>query len=261
VFPADLFVYTPFTFLHFGEDLRTCSWILEEVFSRFLPSDHSLIWIVGQNPGSLVLSNYHNTWSKHQSFHSSYQYIDKMSSCPIEEPPRPLKEKTKDKQSAIYRLTMPHVITQFKPGQFSRDGPSIKERIRAEKRAGDAAKSSKSPLKKQSNGISPGGASMPVTPKSKRWDFGTIRHKRQASSEVTMSSPRSAVSPVFEMEHIDSAISPNSSVDSSPWVFELEDTSQIALHSKRSIYPGPQLEFQSSAITVSPHHLSLLISS
>jgi hypothetical protein len=163
------------------------------------------------------------------------------------------------KQSAIHRLTMPHVITQWKPGQFSRDGSSVKEKNKAEKRANDAAKSVRSPAKKQSGGISPSGTGIPATPKSKRWDFGTIRHKRQASSENTMISPNSAVSPVFEMENIESAVSPNSSVDSSPWVFELEDTSQIALHSKRSMYPGPQLEFQSSAITVSHRSQGLSI--
>jgi hypothetical protein len=166
--------------------------------------------------------------------------------------PTPGSSKTpKEKQPTVYRLTMPHVITQWKPGQFSRDSSSTKERNRAEKRAGDALKSGRSPSKKQNDGISPSSTSIPATPKSKRWDFGTIRHRRQASSEVTLISPDSAISPVFETEHIESAVSPNSSVDSSPWVFELEDTSRIALHSKRSMYPGPQLEFQSSALTVS----------
>ena len=176
-----------------------------------------------------------------------------MSFSSMTEPSKFLKEKTKEKQSAVHRLTMPHVITQFKPGQFSRDGLSLKERMKAEKRATDALKSNKSPSKKHGDGASSAG---PSTPKSKRWDFGTIRHKKQsASSDSNISSPKSAISPVFEMEQIDSAVSPNSSVDSSPWVFELEDTSQIAIHSKRSMYPGPQLEFQSSAITVS-HNIS-----
>ncbi|KAG9232846.1 hypothetical protein BJ875DRAFT_485680 [Amylocarpus encephaloides] len=169
-----------------------------------------------------------------------------MSFCPMLDTPKEVKEK----QNGLHRLTIPHVITQWKPGQFSRDGTSVKEKNKAEKKSNESAKSCKSAMKKQQavDAVSLSNSSIQATPKSKRWDFGTIRHRRQASSETAIT-PRSAIDPVFEKEETTSPETPSSSANSSPWVFELEDTSQIALHSKRSAFPGPQLEFQSSAIT------------
>lgn len=71
------------------------------------------------------------------------------------------------------------------------------------------------------------------TPEDKQWDFGSIRHIRQASSPSSAFSPDSAVDSVFELPSTTVA-SPNSSVGSS-FVAELEDTSQAAAFKTRGV--------------------------
>lgn len=135
-----------------------------------------------------------------------------------------------------HRDTMPHVITQWKPG------PVVKEKSKGDKK-------SKLTLRRQRSGLTSSSASLQSDTKSKRWDFGSIRHIRHPSSDAV--SPKSTVDltnphPVFELS-AGSIRRPNTASPS--YVAELEDTSRIALHSKRSMFPGSQLEFQSSAIT------------
>ncbi|KAF4637796.1 hypothetical protein G7Y89_g283 [Cudoniella acicularis] len=131
---------------------------------------------------------------------------------------------------------MPHVITQWKPGSSVKDGIKGKER---------GEKKSKLGLRRQRSDLtSPSTASLQSTPKGKRWDFSSIRHIRQSSDGST---PKSAIDPVFELPASNQNESPTSSTPS--FLAELEDTSRIAIHSKRSMFPGSQLEFQSSAIT------------
>ncbi|KAH6682512.1 hypothetical protein B0J14DRAFT_126895 [Halenospora varia] len=140
-------------------------------------------------------------------------------------------------ESKIHRDAMPHVITQWKPG------PVIKEKNKGDKRSKLTLRRQRSELTSSSS------ASLQSDTKSKRWDFGSIRHIRHPSSDAV--SPKSAVDltnphPIFELS-ASSIRRPETATPS--YVAELEDTSRIALHSKRSMFPGSQLEFQSSAIT------------
>lgn len=160
----------------------------------------------------------------------------KMSFCPMVEAP-PAKDKP-------VKVAIPHVITQF-----SQDGYGIKEKSIKEKkkRSNDTAKTkhyAPSEVSLVSTTLST--SSSQATPKTKRWNF-EFRHRRHTSTETNVT-PQSAVDAVFDTEIYELPASPNSSTKSSSGAFaiELEDTSQIALHSKRPAYPGQHLDSQNA---------------
>lgn len=164
-----------------------------------------------------------------------------MSFCPMVEAPP-----AKDKPA---KVVIPHVITQF-----SLDGAGVKEKGIKEKKkkSNDTARTKHYAPSEVSLVSTTLSTSSQATPKGKRWNF-EFRHKRHPSTETNVTpQSASAVDTVFDTEIFELPASPNSSTKSSSGAFavELEDTSQIALHSKRSAYPGQQLDFQSSAIAV-----------
>lgn len=145
------------------------------------------------------------------------------------------------------RATIPHIFTQWEPGQFSRPACGL-ERIDSGKKTDDFRRPSPSTRKQYFkldyvSPATPSGQSLMLTPESNRWAFESCRNLRKSPSEL------SAVDSIFELPSGDPDESPASSTHSS-FVAELEDTSPVAIHSKRSAFPGSQLAFQSSAITV-----------
>ncbi|CAG8971064.1 hypothetical protein HYALB_00005302 [Hymenoscyphus albidus] len=135
------------------------------------------------------------------------------------------------KEKVANRIAIPHVITQF-----ARDG-GIKEKKK--KKSNDTARKQHAPSEVSLVSTSISTPSQ-ATPKNKRWNF-ELRHRRQPSAEISVT-PQSAVEAIFDTEIYELPASPNSSTKSPSGAFavELEDNSQIALHSKRSAYPGYQ---------------------
>lgn len=131
------------------------------------------------------------------------------------------------------RATMPHVVTQWEMGQWSREGI---ESGRARANSENLRPITFSPINRHSGGLrTKKNLNFPGTPEGGRWDFGSIRHIKQGSTE--MRTPVSAVDSVFELPCNESHASPNSSAHSS-FLAELEATSPVtARHSKRLVSP------------------------
>ena len=145
------------------------------------------------------------------------------------------------------RASIPPIFTQWEPGQFSRDVPSGFQRISTGKKTSEFLRANPSTGKQfmRADVVSPAtpsGRSLLATPDSNRWGFDTFLSVRKSPSEL------SVVDSVFELPSGVPDESPASSTHE--FVAELEDTSPVVIHSKRSAFPGPQLTFQSSAITV-----------
>jgi len=132
------------------------------------------------------------------------------------------------------RATMPHVVTQWEAGQWSREG--IESR-RARANSEYLRPITFSPTDRHSTGLrTKASLNFPGTPDSNRWDFGSIRHIKQGSTE--MSTPVSAIDSIFELPCNQTHESPNSSTHSS-FMAELEDTSPLAIrHSGRLASPA-----------------------
>jgi hypothetical protein len=146
--------------------------------------------------------------------------------------------------------SIPHIFTQWEPGQFSRAAPHGLERISSGKRTDEFLRPNTSPRRKYVkvdtvSPATPSGRSLLATPESNRWAFDTSRNLRQSPSELSI------VDSIFELPSGVPEDSPASSTHS--FIAELEDTSPIAIYSKRSALPGSSLAFQSSAITVRHH--------
>lgn len=215
----------------------------------------------------------------------------------------PNEQQTKPHTS--HRLTVSHVITQWKPARLSREGtPGTKGKFKTEKRNDHLSRTNSPP--KDVDTLSRIIIQKP--PKSKRWDISSLRRLRTPSVEFLSSSkpiypvieaaigerteapkqratyedaglisdanlqrtpkakigdasvrysekpffealtPPRFAAPVFEMADARAPQSPNSAYSS--LVAELEDTSPIQIHSKRSAFAGSRLEFESSTITV-----------
>jgi hypothetical protein len=165
--------------------------------------------------------------------------------------------------------TVPHVITQWKSGQTSKEGLERKQahrRAKASSEYGVYLKPVISPTRTRPRGAkSVSSLSLLGTPENERWDFGSIRHIRQHSSDAY--TPISAVDSVFERPCDGAFGSPNSSNHSS-FIAELEDTSPIAMaklspflsSDKSPVFPetiakpiilNPRMEFKTADITVS----------
>ncbi|KUJ10766.1 uncharacterized protein LY89DRAFT_723346 [Mollisia scopiformis] len=129
------------------------------------------------------------------------------------------------------RGSMPHVASQWNSGQHQRG--SYDARLST----GKARKSTEylrpiaiPPSRPGRQPRQSPGMSFLATPETERWDFGSIRHIRQHSSETK--TPVSAVDSVFELPSATSYNSPNSSTHSS-FIAELEDTSPMALRTQK----------------------------
>lgn len=151
------------------------------------------------------------------------------------------------KPPPMAQRSIPHIFTQWEPGQFSRAAPHGLERISSGKKTDEFLRPNTSPRRKyvkvdMVSPATPSGRSLLATPESNRWGFDTSRNLRQSPSELSI------VDSVFELPSGVPEESPASSTHS--FIAELEDTSPIAIHSQRSAFPGSQLAFQSSAITV-----------
>ena len=145
------------------------------------------------------------------------------------------------------RASIPPIFTQWEPGQFARDVPSGFQRIPTGKKLNEFLRANPSTGKQYMRAdvvspMTPAGRSVLTTPDSNKWAFDTFLSLRKSPSEP------SVVDSIFEL--------PSGAPDDSPasstheFIAELEDTSPIVVHSKRSAFPGQQLTFQSSAITV-----------
>lgn len=148
---------------------------------------------------------------------------------------------------------MPHVVTQWETGQWSREG--IESR-RARANSEYLRPITFSPTDRYSGGLrTKSSLQFPGTPESNRWDFGSIRHIKQASTE--MSTPVSAVDSIFELPCNESHESPNSSTHSS-FMAELEDTSPFAVrHPKPLVSPAPSSSLATPLPAASPRGLHL----
>lgn len=129
---------------------------------------------------------------------------------------------------------MPHLVTQWETGQWSREGI---ESGRARANSESLRPITFSPTNRHSGGLrTKKNLNFPGTPEGGRWDFGSIRHIKQGSTE--MRTPVSAVDSVFELPCNESHASPFSSAHTS-FVAELEATSPVtARHSKRLVSPA-----------------------
>lgn len=153
---------------------------------------------------------------------------------------------------------MPHVASQWNSGQHQRG--SYDARLST----GKARKSTEylrpiaiPPSRPGRQPRQSPNMSFLATPDTERWDFGSIRHIRQHSSETK--TPVSAVDSVFELPSATSYNSPNSSTHSS-FIAELEDTSPMALQTQkpsvqRSSIASPavshsSMEFKCAEMTV-----------
>jgi hypothetical protein len=147
---------------------------------------------------------------------------------------------------------MPHVVTQWETGQWSREG--IESR-RARANSEYLRPITFSPTDRYSGGLrTKRGLNFPGTPgESNRWDFGSIRHIKQGSTE--MHTPVSAVGSVFELPGNKFHESPNSSTHSS-FIAELEDTSPFAVQ-KRLISPVSSTSSAMPAFPAPPKGLHL----
>jgi hypothetical protein len=126
---------------------------------------------------------------------------------------------------------MPHVVTQWETGQWLREG--------IEPRRARANSEYLRPIVYPTTERNPPGLrtkkslNFPGTPESNLWDFGSIRHIKQSSTE--MKTPVSAVDSIFELPCNEPLKSPNSSTHSS-FIAELEDTSPVVVQ-KRILSP------------------------
>lgn len=149
---------------------------------------------------------------------------------------------------------MPHVVTQWETGQWSREG--------IDARRARANSEYLKPIAFSSTDRNSGGLGLRMrpslnflgTPENDRWDFGSIRHIKQCSTD--MRTPISAVDSVFELPCTPAHDSPNSSTHSS-FTAELEDTSPMAVHSKRLVSPLTAASLASPPLQVTPKPLHL----
>jgi hypothetical protein len=148
---------------------------------------------------------------------------------------------------------MPHVVTQWDAGQWSREG--IESR-RARANSEYLRPSTFSPTDRYSGGLrTKTSLHFPGTPESNRWDFGSIRHIRQGSTDI--STPVSAVDSIFELPCNESYQSPNSSTHSS-FMAELEDTSPAAIrHSRPLASPASSVSLATPSLPATPRGLHL----
>jgi len=148
---------------------------------------------------------------------------------------------------------MPHVVTQWETGQWSREG--IESR-RARANSEYLRPITFSPTDRYSGGLrTKKSLNFPGTPESNRWDFGSIRHIKQGSTEL--STPVSAVDSIFELPCNESHASPNSSTHSS-FMVELEDTSPVAVrNSKRLVSPASSTSLVTPIFPAPPKGLHL----
>jgi hypothetical protein len=138
-------------------------------------------------------------------------------------------------------MPLPHVVTQWETGQWSREGIDAR---RARANSEYLKPIAFSPTDRNSGGLRKRPSlNFLGTPESDRWDFGSIRHIKQCSTE--MRTPISAVDSVFELPCTEARDSPNSSTHSS-FIAELEDTSPVVVHSKRLISPAAASSLASS---------------
>jgi hypothetical protein len=145
------------------------------------------------------------------------------------------------------RASIPPIFTRWEPGQFSRDAPSGLQRMSPGQKTSEFLRANPSTRKQFMkvdlvSPATPSGRSLLATPDSNRWGFDTYSNLRKSPSDL------SVVDSVFELPSGVPDESPASSTHE--FIAELEDTSPVVIHSKRSAFPGPQLSFQSSAITV-----------
>jgi hypothetical protein len=164
------------------------------------------------------------------------------------------------------RDTVPHVATQWQSGQISKEGLERKQAHRRAKASSEYLRPIVSPARPRQRGAkSVSSLSFLATPENERWDFGSIRHIREPSSDAY--TPISAVDSIFELPSGEAFGSPNSSNHSS-FIAELEDTSPIALakfsplisSDKSPVFPymtaqptvfNPRMEFKTADITAS----------
>ncbi len=129
---------------------------------------------------------------------------------------------------------MPHVVTQWESGQWTHEGSDAR-RVKSTSEYLRPIPVSP-PANRNSGGLSPRpNMNLLGTPGSDLWDFGSIHHIKQGCTET--GTPISAVESVFELPSNDIHESPNSSTHSS-FIAELEDTSPIAVQSKRPAPPA-----------------------
>lgn len=153
--------------------------------------------------------------------------------------------------------TMPHVGSQYHPGQLAR-GSRDGEGKRMTRKSIDYLKPMPlTPRERVAAKRSTPSLSQLATPENIRWDVGSIRHIRDFSQDTN--TPVSTVETIFELPSrtIDS---PNSSAHSS-FIAELEDTSPIALKSMKPAFPARRkqrsvsdpstMEFKTTEMTVS----------
>lgn len=127
------------------------------------------------------------------------------------------------------RATMPHVITQWQAEQFRQEDPRSRKSLRPAKSHGDFLSMSTAPTRKQP-GTYPRSLrpALSTVPPNEVWDFGSIRHIRQGSSDVI--TPTSAAESIIR-EYTSEASTPASAVDS---IFELPSADIINTHSPGS---------------------------
>jgi hypothetical protein len=149
-------------------------------------------------------------------------------------------------------MPLPHVVSQWETGQWSREGIDARgARANSEYLKPIAF----SPTDRNSGGLrTRPSLNFLGTPESDRWDFGSIRHIKQCSTE--MRTPISAVDSVFELPCAEARDSPNSSTHSS-FIAELEDTSSVVVYSKRPVPPAAASSLTSPPLQVSPKPLHL----
>jgi len=152
------------------------------------------------------------------------------------------------------RATMPHVVTQWESGQWSREGIDAR---RARANSEHLKPIAFSPTDRNSGGLrlrTRPNLNFLGTSENDRWDFGSIRHIKQCSTD--MRTPISAVDSVFELPCTPAHDSPSSSTHSS-FIAELEDTSPVAAHSKRLVSPSVAASLSLAPLQVTPKPVHL----
>jgi hypothetical protein len=158
------------------------------------------------------------------------------------------------------KASMPHVSSQWQSGDSQRASCDARLSTGPARKSTEYLRPIAIPPCRPMRHIRQSPSMSLLTPDNDRWDFGSIRHIRQYSSENK--TPTSAVDSVFELPSATSAASfysPNSSTHTS-FIAELEDTSPMALRSQdittpNSPFKSPaishsSMEFKSSQITV-----------
>jgi len=145
---------------------------------------------------------------------------------------------------------MPHVAAQMRSGDSPRETFDTRQATITSRRSGELQRPvTPSPRgrRKTTGANQMPSLSLLSMPKNSHWDFGSIRHIREQSSDFT---PVSATESVFELPSGRPGDSPDSSIHSL-FIAELEDTSPIAVSKQIPNLETPKTKPQTAEISVS----------